>query len=137
MADDQRTQPYGRRATDHPSASDGGGDDPYVRRSELSTIIERAVRCALDQYEHTCIMCLRPDDVEHVRDLFSVIREVGHGDTETGIQEIRENHTLLARYRKWSGNVGTTVITAILLAAMAVVGSTLVAGVIGWIRGVR
>ena len=131
---DERRENYGRRATDSPA---GPGDDPCVRRSELDAIITRAVRCALDQYEHTCIMCLRPDDVEHVRDLFSAIREIGHGDTEVGIKEIRENHKLMTRDRSWTGNAGTAIITAIILALMAVMGSTLVSGVVSWIRGLK
>ena len=136
MTEEKREQPYGRRITDIP-AGGGKGDDPYVRRSELAIIIEQAVRKTLNEYNHECIMCLRPDDVDHVRDLFTAIREVGHGDTETGIQEIRENHTLLSRYRKWSGNIGTIVITTVILAVMTVMGSTLVAGAISWIRGIK
>jgi hypothetical protein len=54
-----------------------------------------------------------------------------------GIKEIRENHNLMNRYRAWTGNAGTAIITAIILALMAVMGSTLVSGVVSWVRGIK
>lgn len=107
MTDDQRTQPYGRRATDKPS------DDLYVRRAELSAIIERAVRKTLDEYDHECIMHLKADENEHMRDLVGAIREVGDGDLRKGIVAVRDNHKFVMQCHKAASRIGWGVIITI------------------------
>lgn len=111
--------------------------DDYVRRSELDGIIRNAVRQTLDEYEHECVLSLKAGDAEHARDIFQAIRELGHGDLCDGIAELRENHSFVARYRRFTGQIGTTIITVVILAIMGVIGSTVVAGAISWIRGFK
>ena len=132
MTDDQRTQQYGRLATDvH------GADGDFVRKTDLPGIIRQAVRQALDEYEHECVLALRPGDQDYARDIFQAIRELGHGSLSDGVAEIRENHTFVARYRKFTGHIGTTVVTVVLVAIMGVIGSGLVAGGISWVKGMK
>ena len=111
--------------------------DAYVTRSELDDIITRAVRKALDEYKHECVLGLRPGDQDYARDIFAALRELGHGSLGDGVAEMRENHAFVARYRKFTGNIGTTAVTVILVAIIGVLGSTVVAGVISWIRGLK
>lgn len=132
MTDDQRTQRYGRRATDVP-----GADIDFVRKSDLPGIIRQAVRQALDEYEHECVLALRPGDQDYARDIFQAIRELGHGSLGDGVAEMRENHTFVAKYRKFTGHIGTTVVTVILVAIMGVIGSGLIAGTVAWLKGMK
>ena len=132
MTDDQRTQQYVRRVTDAP-----GADGDFVKKTDLPGIIRQAVRQALDEYEHECVLALRPGDQDYARDIFQAIRELGHGSFSDGVAEMRENHTFVARYRKFTGHVGTTVVTVILVAIMGVIGSGLVAGGISWVKGMK
>lgn len=111
--------------------------DEFVRRSELPQIIKTAVREALDEYEHECVLALRPGDQDYARDIFQALRELGHGSLGDGVAEMRENHAFVARYRKFTGHIGTTVVTVILVAIMGVIGSGLVAGVVSWARGLK
>lgn len=132
MTDEQRAQHYCRRATDVP-----GSDIDFVRKADLPGIIRQAVRQALDEYEHECVLALRPGDQDYARDIFQAIRELGHGSLGDGVAEMRENHTFVARYRKFTGHIGTTVVTVILVAIMGVIGSGLVAGGVSWVRGLK
>lgn len=132
MTDDQRTQQCGRRATDAP-----GADGDFVKKTDLPGIIRQAVSQALDEYEHECVLALRPGDLDYARDIFQAIRELGHGSLSDGVAEIRENHTFVARYRKFTGHIGTTVVTIILVAIMGVIGSGLVAGGVAWVKGMK
>lgn len=50
---------------------------------------------------------------------------------------MRENHAFVARYRKFTGHIGTTVVTVVLVAVMGVIGSALVAGGVAWVRGLK
>lgn len=111
--------------------------DEFVRRLELPQIIKTAVREALDEYEHECVLALRPGDQDYARDIFQALRELGHGSLGDGVAEMRENHAFVARYRKFTGHIGTTVVTVILVAIMGVIGSGLVAGVVSWARGLK
>ena len=108
-----------------------------VTRAELDDIIQRAVRQAIDEYQHECGLALRPGDTEHVRDIFQALRELGHGSLGEGVTEMRENHAFVARYRKFTGHIGTTVVTVVLVAVMGVLGSALVAGGVAWVRGLK
>ena len=107
-----------------------------VTRAELDDIIQRAVRQALDEYQHG-VLALRPGDTEHARDIFQALRELGHGSLGEGVAEMRENHAFVARYRKFTGHIGTTVVTVVLVAVMGVLGSALVAGGVAWVRGLK
>ena len=113
-------------------------DSNFITKDELNDIVEAAVadgvKRALAEYEHKCIMQLKPEDVEQVRDVFNVIREIGHGSTANGVIEIRENHVMWARYRKFTGNVGTTIFTLLLLGAAGIAGSVFVVGFIEKLR---
>ena len=110
--------------------------DDYVTRAELDAIITRAVHQALDEYQQ-CVLALRPGDKDYVRDIFAALRELGHGSLGDGVMEMRENHAFVARYRKFTGNIGTTVVTVILVAVMGVIGSGLVAGAVAWVKGMK
>ena len=107
-----------------------------VTRAELDDIIQRAVRQALDEYQHG-VLALRPGDTEHARDIFQALRELGHGSLGEGVTEMRENHAFVARYRKFTGHIGTTVVTVVLVTVMGVLGSALVAGGVAWVRGLK
>lgn len=111
--------------------------DDAITRAELDDIISRAVRQALDEYQHECVLELRPGDTEYARDIFQALRELGHGSLGDGVTEMRENHALVARYRRFTGHIGTTLITLILVAVMGVLGSALVAGGVSWLRGMK
>ena len=113
---DERRENYGRRATDAP-----GGEDPYVKKSDLPGIIRAAVRQALDEYEHECLMHLRPGDNDHIRDLIGAIREVGMGDLANGIVVVRENHKFVMQCHAAASKIGWGVIIGI-TAVMGVVG---------------
>ena len=111
--------------------------DDYVTSAELDAIITRAVHQALDEYQHECVLALRPGDQEYARDIFAALRELGHGSLGDGVAEMRENHAFVARYRKFTGHIGTTVVTVILVAVMGVIGSGLVAGAVAWVKGMK
>ena len=102
----------GRRCSDGFTFGDGNGDD-FVRRSELDVIIRIAVRQALDEYEHECIMDLRPNDAEYVRDLMNAIREIGAGDLPKGISIVRENHKFVRSCQSAATKIGWGVIIVV------------------------
>ena len=69
--------------------------EKYVTYKELPDIIKDAVKQALEEYEHECIMHLKPGDSEHVRDMVGAIREIGDGDLGRGIVKVRDNHKFM------------------------------------------
>lgn len=97
--------------------------DDYVKRSEVQGIIKAAVREALDEYKHKCKLNVGDADLEQAKFLFAALKEIGHGELDIGITEVRDNHRFLSRYRRWTGNAGTAVITFIVLGVVGVVGA--------------
>ena len=117
--------------------TEAGVNEDFVRRSELPQIIKTAVREALDEYEHERVLALRSGDQDYARDIFQALRELGHGSLGDGVAEMRENLAFVARYRKFTGHIGTTVVTVILVAVMGVIGSGIVAGAVAWVKGMK
>lgn len=112
----------------------------FIRREELPEIVKQAVQEALVEYQEKhsrgCKFNLRADDADRIRDVFRVISDAGDGNFNVGIKQLRENTTLLTRYRRVTGNIGTVVITTILVGILTVLGSVFVKGIITWINGV-
>ena len=108
--------------------------DEYVKRSELPEILKTAVREALNEYQHECVLNLRNGDSEHARELFQALREIGHGNLGDGITEVRENHTFIMRYRKWACNTGGLIITVIILALAGFAGSSFISGAVSALK---
>lgn len=92
----------------------------YVRRDELSEVVQAAVAAALRDYQHECVFDMSPEEVKQVENMMFAIKEIGCGDLGKGITTIRENHKLIARYVNVTGKIGTTVITI------------LIVGLVGW-----
>lgn len=84
--------------------------DDYVTYDELPEIIRGAVRQALEEYEHECVLRLKSGDAEHVRDMVGVFREVGGGDLCKGIIIVRENHKFVMSCHKAATKIGWGVI---------------------------
>lgn len=108
--------------------------DEYVKKEDLPGIIRDAVKQALDEYQHKCRLQISDEDMDQVKFVFHAIREIGHGRVAEGVTEVRENHLFLSKYRKWTGNIGTVVVTAIILGVLGVVG-TWVASIAGGPKG--
>ena len=108
--------------------------DEYVKRSELPEILKTAVREALNEYQHECILNLRTGDAEYGRELFQALREIGHGNLGDGITEVRENHTFIMRYRKWACNTGGMILTLIILAVAGFAGSSFISGTVSALK---
>ena len=109
-------------------------DREYVRKDELEEIIHRAVREALGEYKHECVLHLEPDQVREVKNLFCAIKEIGHGKLDAGVERVRENHKLITRYCEVTGKVGTTVITIFVVAVLSFVGLSAVSGTVSKIK---
>lgn len=94
-----------------------------VTYDELSEIIQSAIKQALSEYQHDCIMELKDEDVEHVRDLVGAIKEVGDGSLAKGIVVIRDNHKFIVSLHKAATKVGwgVFIITASVIGALSVV----------------
>ena len=107
-----------------------------VRHDELKGVIKSAVAEALATYKHTCILNIDCNHVKEIPLLFSTLQEIGDGDLATGIHTVRDNHKLIARYCKVTGNVGTTIITGIVIAVVTLLGSTLAFGFLEKLRGI-
>lgn len=109
--EDRRTPPpaYGRRATDNAQFC-----ELYIKRTELPGIIRDAVRQALDEYQHTCVMCLSSEDIPHVRDLVHAVREIGDDNIKKGIVIIRDNHKFVNRCHGAATKVGWFVIICVM-----------------------
>lgn len=86
------------------------GCEDCVSHDELAEIIRDAVRQALEEYEHECIMHLRPEDAEQMRDLVGAIKEVGDGNLSKGITTIRENHKFVKCCHAAAAKIGWGVI---------------------------
>ena len=84
--------------------------DDFVKRSELEEVIQRAVLSALEEYEHECVMNLRPEDNGHIRDLVGAVREIGDGDLGRGIIAVRENHKFVLSLHNAALKIGWGVI---------------------------
>ena len=109
-------------------------DNEYVRKDELEDIIHRAVKSALDEYQHDCILNLGPDQAREVKNLFCAIKEIGHGKLDAGVERIRDNHKLITRYCEVTGKVGTAVITMFIVAIMSFIGLSAVSGSVAKIK---
>jgi hypothetical protein len=107
-----------------------------VRRDELDAIIKQSVREALDSYQHRCVLHLNNEQTEQVSHLFCAIKEIGHGNLEAGVKEIRDNHKLISRYCRFTGKIGTTTISFIIFGILAILGSTFVIGVVERIKAI-
>lgn len=101
-----------------------------VRRDELSEIIHSAVQQALSSYAHKCVLNLSDTQRAEVHNIFNAIKEVGNGDIDVGIERIRDNHKMLARYCTVTGKIGTTVITSVVVLVLTFLGSSLLLGFI-------
>lgn len=110
--------------------------DDYVKRSEISEIIKTTIREVLCECKDACPAGVSEEDYVHVKELLVAIKEVGNGDLGDGIIVLRENNTFIAGYRKITGNIGTTVITAVVLAVLAVVGTVFMTGVIDHLKSI-
>jgi hypothetical protein len=84
--------------------------DDCVTYDELPDIVRAAVRQALEDYEHECILHLKPGDAEHVRDLVGAIKEIGGGDLARGIVVVRENHKFVVALHQAAAKIGWGVI---------------------------
>lgn len=109
-------------------------DREYVRKDELEDIIHRAVKEALGEYKHDCVLNLDPDQVREVKNLFCAIKEIGHGKLDAGVERVRENHKLITKYCEVTGKIGTTVITILVVAVMSFVGLSAVSGSVAKIK---
>ena len=107
-----------------------------VKKDELEKIIKDAVKSALDMYQHKCVLHLDQDQIKQVGNLFNAIKEVGDGKLEHGVEVIRDNHKLISKYVSVTGKIGTSVITTVVFIVLAFFGSSLVVGIVEWIRGV-
>ena len=105
-------------------------DREYVSRKELEEIIKRSVQQALADYNHKCVLNLSDPQIREVHNIFNAIKEVGHGNLDVGVERIRENHKMLARYCEVTGRIGTTVITTVVLVVLGFVGSSFIIGVV-------
>ena len=105
-------------------------DREYVRRKELEEIIKKSVQQALSEYNHKCLLNLSDAQLREVHNIFNAIKEVGHGNLDVGVERIRENHKMLARYCEVTGRIGTTVITTVVLVVLGFVGSSFIIGVV-------
>lgn len=110
-------------------------DKEYVRKSELQELVRLAVSAALADYQHKCILNLEPEQIKQVDNIFTAIREIGGGDIGTGVETIRDNHKMLARYCRVTGKIGTTVISMIVISILTVAGSAFLLGLIEKARG--
>ena len=81
-----------------------------VTHEELPDIIRESVRQALEEYQHECVMHLRPEDAEQMRDLVGAIKEVGDGNLSKGITVIRENHKFVKACHCAAAKIGWGVI---------------------------
>ena len=84
--------------------------DDCVTYDELPDIVRAAVRQALDEYEHECVMHLKPDDAELMRDLVGAIKEIGDGSLSKGIVIVRENHKFVMACSQAASKIGWGVI---------------------------
>lgn len=93
--------------------------DGCIEREELPGIIKDAVRQALEEYEHECIMQIKPGDAEHMRDLVGAIKEIGNGSLPKGIIIVRENHKFVMACHSAATKIGWGVI----ILAVSVIGT--------------
>ena len=110
-------------------------DREYVRKSELQELVRLAVSAALADYQHKCIHDLEHEQIKHIDNIFTAIREIGNGDISTGVVTIRDNHKMLSRYCRITGQIGTAVISMIVISVITVAGSAFLLGVMEKIKG--
>lgn len=82
----------------------------YVTYDELPEIIREAVKQALEEYEHECVLHLKTGDSEYIRDMVGVFRELGDGNLSKGIIVVRENHKFVKSCHKAAAKIGWGVI---------------------------
>jgi len=109
-------------------------DKQYVRKDELTEIVQQAVAAGLRDYQCECVFGLDPEEVKQVGNALFAVKEIGDGGLAHGIEVMRDNHKFLARYTRFTGKIGTAVITLIIIGIVTIVGSTFVDGVRVWIK---
>lgn len=107
---------YGRREEDILRAEEFASKADVlacVRRDELEKLVKEAVVAALNSYQHECVMGLRPDDIEQMRDFVGAIKEVGDGSLLKAAIVVRENHKFIGTLQGAATKIGWGVLIVV------------------------
>lgn len=110
-----------------------------VSVEDLRSIIDRVVRDAVREAigDHQCILGLSPHDVQAMRQVADYLVVLGGGDTTRGAEVLREQSRFLSKCMSISSRVGSYIVLSVVGAVLVVAGSSIVRGVVDFIRSQR
>lgn len=110
-----------------------------VSAEDIRDIIDRAVRDAVREAVggHQCIHGLSPHDVQALRQVADYLVVLGSGDTTRGAEAMREQSRFVAKYMSVSSRIGSYIVLSVVGAVLVVAGSSIVRGVVDFIRSQR
>jgi hypothetical protein len=106
---------------------------------DLRSIIDRVVRDAVREAigDHQCMHGLSPHDVQAMRQVADYLVVLGGGDTTRGAEVLREQSRVLSKFMSISSRVGSYIVLSVVGAVLVVAGSSIVRGVVDFIRSQR
>jgi hypothetical protein len=110
------------------------GETVALSMTDFRKIIRDTVNDAL---EHQCRIPLEPAEVREVPHIIGMVKDIGDGKLDIGVERIRQNHHWFCKTRKLGEKVGTGLILLILGAVVTGVGSALWVGIKHLIHGVK
>jgi hypothetical protein len=106
---------------------------------DLRSIIDRVVRDAVREAigDHQCMHGLSPHDVQAMRQVADYLVVLGGGDTTRGAEVLREQSRFLSKFMSISSRVGSYIVLSVVGAVLVVAGSSIVRGVVDFVRSQR
>ena len=110
-----------------------------VSVEDLRSIIDRVVRDAVREAigNHQCIHGLSPHDVQALRHVADYLVVIGGGDTTRGAEVLREQSRFISKFMSLSGRIGSYIVLSVVGAVLVVAGSSIVRGVVDFVRSQR
>ena len=102
-----------------------------VSPEQLKTIVADAVKSGLTD----CVTCPIPLDMhQEVGHIFGMMRDVGDGNVERGVEVVRHNHEYVAGLRAMTKTLFNKAFMAVVALGLAAVGGAMFLGVQHWAK---
>ena len=91
-------------------------------RLEISRAVAEGVRAGIEAATAAGSGCILSEDARNeVGHFFGMVKDVGGGDYGSGIETMRENQKLMAKFRQTSQKIGGAMVMAVCAAVFAVI----------------
>lgn len=92
-------------------------------RADISDAVAEGVKQGIETASTSGCACNLSDDArKEMGHYFGMVKDVGGGDYSAGVEVLRENHKLLAKFRATSQKVGGVIVMSICAAVIGGIG---------------